>query len=414
MRSTTLFSVALLLGGALTAQTVNNRIGFTAGFDTSYIDRAGANTIVADVLNHYDERDYRDWMLDPADPTGTNYVCKGSIFVLQDQVANTPETYTVVGYDEDPAMQDFPNPTAVWFRTGSINYPAMPATYPTPTGPIAWIITVTFTSPPTPKGDKWLGLGLPQPTTGNWPTDGLSPHMAFDRTPTTTATALLDLPGPGITTISAPNIACYMPTTSGTPAGPAIYPAGTPGNLREVHFDVIANCTGGVVVTQTNQTQYPSSNPSTTNTLVPQGGTTNMLSGQNPDINDFSLSVPPRADDIGFLVTEANLPNSLVVLMVSFGPSPVGSLPLSTLSAAFAHPNTRGNVCINFTNAATLIGLTDANGRSQTMLTLTPATRAILGTAAPIDLWYQGFVLNSAATGGQLELHATGCGIQHL
>src|SRR5262249_39254512 len=153
------------------------------------------------------------------------------------------------------------------------------ATFPTPTGPIAWIITVTFTSPPTPKGDKWLGVGLPQPATGTWPTDGLSMQCAFDLPPTNAGTNSLDRVGPGIASMDAGNLSCAVVTVGGVPTGPATYPTGSIGNRRQMFLEVIANATGGVCVTQTTQVRYPVSNPGAGNTAVPLGGTTNLLSG---------------------------------------------------------------------------------------------------------------------------------------
>ena len=403
---------AAFLAGAVSAQA-NNSLGFAAGFDISYIDRLGATTTVADLLNHFDERDYRDWMLDPADATGATYRCNGVRFIMQDQVANTPETYTVAGYNEDPALADFPNTAALWFRTGTISYPPMPATFPTPTGPIAWIITVTFTSPPTPKGDKWLGLGLPQPATGTWPSDGLSMQCAFDLPANNTGTNALDRVGPGIASMNAGNLSCAVITAGGVPTGPATYPSGTIGNRRQMFLEVIANATGGVCVTQTNQTRYPSSNPGSGNTAVPLGGTTNMLSGINPDTIDANLSTPARADDIGFLVTDTNFPNAPVFVMVATGPNPVGSLPITSLAPGLITPNSRGNVCIDFTTAPVFLNFTNAAGICQHMLILNAGTRSIINLFRPLDLWYQAFVVNTSATVG-VELHSTGCGIQHL
>ncbi|GAB4160348.1 MAG: hypothetical protein Fur0037_27250 [Planctomycetota bacterium] len=103
-----------------------------------------------------------------------------------------------------------------------------------------------------------------------------------------------------------------------------------------------------------------------------------------------------------------------MLTMVAFGPSPIGSVPLTQLSPSLAHPNTRGNVCINFTNTAFLLSFTNGQGIAQTLLQLTPPVRAALQGASPIDIWYQGFLLNVAGSTSQLELHATGCGIQHL
>src|SRR5262249_23496073 len=86
---------------SLQAQTAN-RLGFTMGFGTSYTDRIGGTTIVGDALQHFDNRDYQDWALDPTDTTGSNFTLTGCQFIIQDQVGTTPESFDVVGYTEDP------------------------------------------------------------------------------------------------------------------------------------------------------------------------------------------------------------------------------------------------------------------------------------------------------------------------
>ncbi|MEY4674278.1 MAG: hypothetical protein RL148_2062 [Planctomycetota bacterium] len=402
-----------LFAGSLVAQT-NNDVGFTRGWTTSYTDRIGANTIVADVMNRFDNRDYLDWMLDPADTTGSTFKFNAIRVVLQDQVGTTPETYSVVAYNEDPAVPDFPDATAPWLRTGALNMPTS-----TTTTAVAWIITVTLppTAPTAPKGDKWIGVQLNLPATGSWPTDGVSIHTAYDRAPGSTGTAATDQPGLGAATINVGQYACHMPLASGLPQGPAIYPTPTPGSRRQIRMEVIANVTGGVCVTQTNQSTYASSNPGVANS-TPLGGTTNFFSGLHPDVYDGNLSSPARADDIGFLVSEVNLPNSPVFVILSVGPSPIGSVPLASITPAVANPNTRGNVCIDFVSGVTFFGVSGSTGLYQHMLTLNPVIRsAIQGLSLPgqpYDIWYQGFVLNPNSSGGGLEVRATGCGKQHL
>lgn len=401
MKPLLLVASAATLAAAASAQNV---LGFTAGSDTSYTDRIGANNIVADGLNHYDSRDYLDWMLDPADPTGATYTFQSCRLIVQDQVGTTPENFTVVGYNEDPNTPDFPDPTAVWFRTGSIALPAS-----TSTGPVAWIYTVTMTVPPAPKGDKWLGIGMELPQSGTWPTDGLSTHITADRPATFTSGANRDLPSIAISQMPTGNIGCFIPTAGGVPTGPATYPA--PTLRRQIWFEIQANVASGVPVTQTNQTIYPSSNPGGANALVPLGGTTNMISGLYPDVNDTTLT--GRFDDIGFLINDISVPNGLVFVLVAFNGNPLGSLPLSLMMGGLAGAGTKGNVCIDFTASATFLGIANASGVYQHMLTLNPAVRNSLTGLSPLSLWYQGFVVNTASSPG-MEVHATGCGVQHF
>jgi hypothetical protein len=399
--------LALAAGAAAAAglSAQNNQLGFTAGWNTSYTDRVGAVSFEADVLNHYDSRSYQDWMLDPLDPTGATYTFTACTFVIQDQVGTTPETFTVVGYNEDPALPNFPDITTAWFRTGVLNTPAN-----TTAGAIAWLFTVTLTPPPVAKGDKWIGVNLPTPAVGgNWPADGLSIHVGYESVPNWGGPALRDLMGPGKALIPNANLSCNVATASGIATGPVIYPAV---DVRQLRFEILANVAGGMCVAQTNQTLFPSG-AAAGNARLPLGGTTNWLSGLNPDLNNFTNSTPARADDIGFVVTESGLPFSPVFVLIALGPSPLGSLPVSTIMGPVANPATKGNVCIDFTTAASFLGFSDGTGVYQHMLTLTPAVRAAFQGLTPIDLWYQGFVLDTSATQG-FKVHATGCGIQHL
>lgn len=400
-----------LISGSLLAQATND-IGFTRGWTTTFTDRVGANNIVADCLNHYDSRSYQDWMLDPADPLGATFLFTAVRFVIQDQIGNTPESYNIVAYNEDPANANFPDPASVWLRSGNFVMPASTAT-----GPVAWIITVTLATPPAaPKGDKWIGLQLSPPAVGTWPTDGASLHCAFDRALASTSTNTSDQAGPRIDSLPNNQIACHMPIVAGVPAGPAVYPASTIGNRRQIRLEILggANVPGGVCVTQTNQARYASSNPGVVAGATPLGGTTNFISGLHPDVYDGNLSTPARQDDVGFLVTDVNFPNAPVIFLVALGPSPIGSLPMSQLLLG---SGSTGNICADFVNGITFVGFSNAAGLAQQMLTLTPAARLqIQGLSAPglpLDLWWQGFVLNLAAPSG-LQFRATGCGIAHL
>jgi hypothetical protein len=66
MRSILALTLVASLTGALQAQ-LPNFIGFAGGFDTSYTDRANINALDVDILQVFSTRDYRHWMLNPAD-----------------------------------------------------------------------------------------------------------------------------------------------------------------------------------------------------------------------------------------------------------------------------------------------------------------------------------------------------------
>lgn len=404
--------LSLIAASSLLAQT-NNTVGFTKGWTTSFIDRIGANAIDADCLNHFDSRSYQDWMLDPADPTGATYKFNAVQFVIQDQSGVTPETFNVVAYNEDTANPNFPDAATPWIQTGAFTLPTS-----TVTTAVAWIYTITLGTPPAaPKGDKWIGVRLFVPTSGAWPaTDGTSLHCAFDRAATSTSTSATDLAGLRIDSVPNNQFACHIPVVAGVPTGPGVYPAGSAGVRRQIRLEVTANVTGGVCITQTNQTTYVSSNPG--NTGTPLGGTTNFISGLHPDVYNGNAMATPRQDDIGFLVTDVNFVNAPVFVMLALGPNPLGSLPLASMAPAVNAPGTRGNVCIDFTTAVTFLGFTNGTGLYQHMLTLDAGSRSIIQgmslPLAPLEMYYQAFVLNPASAAGPLEVHATGCGIQHL
>lgn len=395
------FVTTLLLAGGLFAQATNDR-GFTAGFGAAFSDRLGANGLLDwACLNHFDSRSMRDWMLDPADPLGALFRPTAVRFTIQDQVGVTPEQFQVVAFNEDPQAANFPdtNPTGagVWFRTTNLSLPPS-----TSTGAVAWSITVTLpaTTPPSPKGDKWVGVSLLlAPTSaGPWPLDGTS--LACNA-------PLPSAGGPRIDSVPNNNFACRVPLASGLPTGPAIYPSG-PMSLRQIQIEIVGDSVGGVCVAAT-----PSSQPGSP--ALPLGGTTSWAAGLHPDINNAAAAAPPRFDDIGFLVVEGNRPNAPVLVCVAFGPNPAGSVPLGTAFGPLLTPTSRGNLCIDLANSVSLFGLSTANGRFQQMLTLTPAARALISSlsmpGAPVDVWYQGFVLDLSSG---LDVRASGCGIQHL
>lgn len=443
MRSLTTVALATAIASSLPAQ-ISNFLGFTGSFNTSYTDRGGANAINADVLQVFAAKDYRHWLVDPADPLGMTKRFVGFRMVIQDQIGTTTESFTFVGYKDDPLAPGNPdvNPagTGVWFRTGPLTTPLSSAT-----GAAVHTITWGINPPATPMnfGATWgptddnvyLGIGL---TAGNWATDGIGVHMAFDFLPGNTGTNALDVAGPRLPTLVAPqsNLVCTVANTgipNTLPTGQVpTYPGtiGARGGYRQMNLEILSRATGGVTVTQTNQLRYSSSlpiSPPVVGAAVPQGGTTNMLSGLHPDVNDATATLPPpagspvRADDIGFLITERNRPNSLCIFRLAFGPLvggiyPDGSVPMAFIPG-FNAAGSAGNVCVDLADpsAFTLIGISDGFGRCQQMFGLGPAgspARAFLLGYGPLDLHWQGFVVNLAVN--PAEVKATGCAVVHL
>jgi hypothetical protein len=366
---------------------VANPVGFLSNLSSSSVDRLGANTITAEVLQHFDDRHYRDWMLDPADPTGATFRCRALRFHVQDQVGTTAESVYAAGYPQHPTQANQPDAGAPWFRTGPIALPPSPVN-----GPVAYLLTVTLpaTLPSLPKGDVWLGVGLAPATGTFWPLDGTSVAVANETNP-----------GRAIATLPNNQVACYLPVVQGIPTGPAVYPTSTAAGRRQLWLEVIAEATGGVCVARRQ-------------TITTSG----LVSGSHPDVYNAAGTMPPTEDDIGFTVTDASLPNALAFVYVGFAGNPLGSQPVASLSPLLAHPGTRGNLCIDLSLAAPILTTLDTTGRATSFLTLSAGARlaiqAVSSATQPFDLWYQALVLDPTGTGTQFAVHATGCGIQHL
>ena len=198
MRSILALTLVASLTGALQAQ-LPNFLGFAGGFDTSYTDRATVNSLDVDILQVFSTRDYRHFMLNPADPLGASKRLVGFRYTMQDQIGNTPEQYTLVGYKDNPLFPGEPDTNAtgsgVWFRTGLINTPPSTAT-----GPTFFTVTYGINPPATPMNfgaahgptddNVYLGIGL---AAGGWPADGLGCWMTFDFNTGNTGTNALDV-----------------------------------------------------------------------------------------------------------------------------------------------------------------------------------------------------------------------------
>jgi len=430
MRAIRAVYTAALLVTVVPAQ-IANIVGFTNGFDASYTTRLGQNGSESDLLQRFSTRDYRNFILNPADPAGNSIRIVGLRVRIQDQDRSTAETYAMVGYREDPLNPDFPDvsgaisngtsPGGRWFRTGPLSFPGSGPGMGT--GALGQTILFGINPAAVPLfhnvnlDDLWFGVGV---NAGNWPTDGVGIIVTHaQNTPPPTNPPTLDQVGPRIADVvngATPNLCCQVPTSSGLPTGAqATYPTGANGNAEQAQVDVLAQVTGGVSVTQTNQTNYPSSNlrnPPVPSLTVPQGGTTNMLSGLHPDTNDFNLA--GRADDIGFVLTEANRKPSACAVIVGFGPPAFGIYPDLTfpLPFIFADPDTRGLLCVEPGAPSTMfIGVSNStNGIFQQMFGLTPSVRALIPALQPLDIIWQGFVVDGTLT----EVKATGCVTQHL
>ena len=364
-----------------------------------------------DVLGRIDADDYKDWALGP---TGQKRI-GGFVTYILDVTDATRESFTIVGYNEDPARPDFPAATQA-FRVGPVQ---MPPTGATP-GIVAYRLAAAFTNPAnlSGTGDVFFGVGVPAAVlSGGGVTDGLfvgsanndstaAPPATFDRTGPRGAF------GQG-STVGQGSYVCYNRTSG---AGPIYLPANAT-SLEQLAIDaMVADGTvGGVALAETNQASYLSSGPGL--------GTSNFLSGMHPDINGLNAG---RADNIGFAVTTgtAQVPaGNPVFILMAFGPSPIGSTPLTTIAGGAAGPGTSGNVCIDFTTAASFLA-TLVSGQPNSFTTVAEAqlnvplnagVRSVVASIpGQVDLWWQGFALDLGAAGPGLEIRASGCAVQHL
>lgn len=358
------------------------------------------NTSAETDLNRIDTDDHKEWGQNPAGQVAI----RGYAAWLYDSNYTTAETYAFVGHAEDPANPGFP------LTTPAFQVPNLPM--PPGTNGNAYLVTNTLTQtfniPAT--GDVFVGFELPAMVSATQPYDGLWIGTIARQNPAQTGVTTWDEPGPAGQVGQRVQHEDYIAFISG---GVARY--GTPGvtSLSQLAVDVAIDggMVGGVALAQTNQTSMPSSN-------APRG-TSNFLSGLHPDINGLGAG---RADEIGFGVTHhtGQMPvGSPVFILLSFGPSPFGSLPLNTFGGV--NPtSSAGNVCLDFTSAATFVAVTTAGflanmGEAQLMLTLSPQARSIINSLpAPFDFWWQGVALDATAAGPGLELRSTGCVVQHL
>ena len=355
------------------------------------------NTTAESDLVRVDTDDHRQWARDTAGAVKI----RGFAAWMYDSNYASAESYSFVGHAEDPANANFP------LATAAFTIPNIPM--PAGTAGNAYLVTATLNQGVTVSGagDVFLGMGLPAMVQATQPYDGL---WIGQITRTQPGLTIVDEPGPRGQVgagIFREDYSCFI---SG---GVANYGVPNAQSLSQLTLDVSTDSgmVGGVALAETNQTSLTPSNA--------PNGTSDFLSGLHPDLQGFN---PGRADNIGFGVTHHTgqmAIGSPVFILLAFGPSPLGNQPIGTFSGVDP-ASSAGNVCIDFTNAATFLtfsrtGFLAGMGEAQLMLTLSPQVRAsIAGMPMPFDFWWQGFALDAAATGPGLEVRTTGCVLQHI
>lgn len=396
-------SALLALTAAATAQAPYQ--GFLFNWDRPTVGGGWGlvtrwNTSAETDLNRIDTDDYQEWGRDAAGQVAI----AGFAAWLYDSNYTSAETYGFVGHAEDAANPGLPLLTPAFSLAG---LPMPPGTNGN-----AYLVTTTLAQTVTvpATGDVFVGFDLPAMVQATQPYDGLWIATIARQNAAQPGVTIFDEPGPAGQLGQGVQNDDYIAFITG---GIARYGTPSATSLSQLAIDVAiaGGMVGGVALTRTNQTSLTSSN-------APYG-TSNFLSGLHPDVNGTNLG---RADEIGFGMTHhsGQMPvGSPVFILLAFGPSTLGSLPLTTFNGVDP-VNSAGSVCIDFINAATFVAISQpgflANmGEAQLMLTLSPQTRNVINSMpSPFDFWWQGIALDATSTGSGLELRSTGCVVQHV
>lgn len=367
----------LVACGVLAATSPSQDVlGLLNRTDTSFTSRGSStppNTNPSFAFVRIDHENYAGWGIDAANP-GMHSI-QGLRVVLQDQIANTPETFGILVYGEDAAAPDFPDIATPLGTAGPVPTPASAATTA-----IVWDLRASFTTPIlAPTGaDVFPAVDLPQPVGNVWPNDGLSVHALYYVMVTS---GTFDLPGAAHPTASqAGNGGYHVPVAM---IGPTY--TITP---RQWKIEPIVGGAVGVAGTITNQTvSAPLS------TAAP--GTSSMASGLHPDARNPPLN-PGRADDVASRWFRTGTPNNTPVLFLldigSFGiPIPVSALV----------PGSTGTTCLNIASAQVTGIVFTVSGEAILPITIPAGVRPFL---AGIPLLHQAAAFNAA--GG---VDANGC-----
>ncbi|MCA8950417.1 MAG: hypothetical protein KDE27_13000 [Planctomycetes bacterium] len=339
--------LALLLPATAGAQSV---LGILNNTDTSFTSRGSAtvpNTNPSVSFVRLDKEAYAGWGVNPATP-GMREIL-GMNGVLQDQIDTTPDTYGLVVYTEDVANPNYPDVTTPVGSVGPISLPTG-----TSGAAAAWAINVNFTTPmlAPATGDVFLGVDMPQPLTGTWPTDGVSCHALYYVSVTS---GINDLPGGSHPTTSPED------NNGGWYSAVSTLPPTYTTTQRQWKLQPLVAGAAGVAGTITNQTSAPQSNAAP--------GTSSMASGLYPDAANPPLNAG-RADDIVSRWYMSGAPAGTLVFFLAsfnaFGPE----IPLSTFVPG------SGVVCLD-TAAFFQIGFSPVTADQAFFTwTLTPAARS--------------------------------------
>lgn len=310
---------------------------------------ANANPVV--VFNRLDKESYAGWGYEATAP-GRRAI-QGLHFIVQDEDLQTPDTFGLAVFTEDPTHSNYPDVSS---PAGSLAGLLMPAG----TGAGSFDAIASFATPilAPAAADVFCGLDLGVPAATTWPSDGLSVWtLSADSN-----NAVCDLPGAGI--------------GSGVPDDTfgGYYVASLSllsyGATRQVFVEPVSLTASGTAGAITNQV---SNVPSQT-----APGTFSQFSGQYPDARSPSRN-PGRMDDLSHRFALSGLPNQTpVFFLIGIGQFAQPELPLGLLV-----PGSSGVVCLNLGGIKTVgLGFTVGGETAQT-LTL-PASARLLITGVPL------------------------------
>lgn len=329
-------------------------MGILNNTDTSFTSRGSAtvpNTNLAIVFDRLDKEFYAGWGFDPVNP-GMRQIL-GMHAWLQDQIGTTPETFQFMVFTESAVQPNFPDVSAPLGTIGPI-----PTPLNTAAAAIAWEFTASFTTPllAPASADVYVGVELPNPAVGTYPTDGMSCWALYYVSVTS---GISDLPGTAHPTLP-PELVGNGGWYVASPLTGPLY-AITP---RQWKIEPIIAGATGVACTITNQTTAPSSN------VAP--GTSSQGSGLYPDALNPPLNIG-RADDVAGRWFKSNTPNNTPVfflLAFNFGPE----IPASGMLAG-----STGVLCADLTTLTVLGIQFTTNNQAFQVISIPPAARAIIG-----------------------------------
>jgi hypothetical protein len=270
-------------------------------------------------------------------------------------------------FTESATQPNYPDLSAPLGTIGPIPTPVNTAT-----GPIAWEFTANFATPvlAPASADVFVGVELPNPAVGNYPTDGMSCWALYYVSVTS---GISDLPGTAHPTLPPEQVGNGGWYVASPQTGP--FYAVTP---RQWKIEPIIAGATGIAGTITNQTTAPSSN------LAP--GTSSQGSGLYPDALNPPLNAG-RVDDVAGRWFKSNTPNNTAVLFVlafNFGPE----IPASGMLAG-----STGVLCLDLATT-TVIGIQlTTNNQAFQVISIPAAARSVI---SGMSIVHQSAGLNAA------------------